>query len=104
MAAVLLLVAVAAFVFPVLGSARRKAERKECLENLRRIDSGRAGTIVPVCPSEGRYTIPATTGGAYPTCSVHGNLLLEEDGPRKLRISTNEPPDTNNKSPGGPTQ
>ncbi|MFC1463148.1 hypothetical protein ACFLQU_06060, partial [Verrucomicrobiota bacterium] len=85
-AAVLLLITVAAFVFPVLGSGRRKAERKECLTNLRRIDSGRVGTIVPVCPSEGAYSIPATRGGPYPTCSHHGDLLQEEDGARKLTV------------------
>lgn len=94
MAAVLLLVAMAALVIPVLGSARRKAERKQCLENLRKIHSGQAATT-PLCPSDGKYTIPGVPGGPYPTCSYHGDLLQEEDGNRELEDAVKQQDATN---------
>jgi len=104
LAALLLVVGV---VTGALFSWRSKSRREVCLHNLLVIHSvmdsaarllaipeGQPipqqevtrylrGSMLPSCPSGGDYTI--SLYGDYPTCSSHGDLILEQFGPEGIK-------------------
>jgi hypothetical protein len=39
---------------------------------------------MPSCPAGGKYLVTWVVGASNPTCSVHGDLILETEGVRTL--------------------
>lgn len=95
---------------PLALYARKLAQRKACLNNLRQIDCVQVCCVplannlafgdtmnsqecfryikegaCPVCPAGGTYDISWVVGGPYPKCTVHGNLLQQLYGDRVFK-------------------
>ena len=99
--AILIIVLLAVVAVPSFLKARKQSQRNACSNNLTNIASmiesrvlasnkaigddidpsdisqHMAGGALPICPAGGKYDIPPV--GKRPTCSVHGDLLKENN-------------------------
>ena len=109
-AALLILTLLAAVALPSFVTARKRAQRNACLNNLRMLSLPMTccvplanklaygdkldpavvctyikGCTMPACPAGGDYIVTWVVGASNPVCSVHGDLLFETTGCKTLK-------------------